>query len=248
MPWANMDGYERLIGFKTSAVADIAIGQVESDRLRHVQQFPPEQWHEEYPQVPFATPLNYRRTIVMVKGGAQDYFVIRDQYAGPMALNATYALHTYGDTPKRNGQTIDFGKLTLFCATPFAKFESFPWEHTNGGKEHTEGARLTITGATGEFITVVYPGKAPAMTAVPGGVTVGDDTVTFAGGLDHVAGVTYATVTRAGQVVLALTGADINMDRPQGTVGLFVPDAGYPFGDIPDWLAKQRTTKPAWAL
>ena len=28
--------------------------------------------------------------------------------------------------------------------------------------------------------------------------------------------------------------------RSQGQVGLFVPDAGYPFGDIPEWLLEQR--------
>ena len=34
---------------------------------------------------------------------------------------------------------------------------------------------------------------------------------------------------------MSLTGKDIDMDRSQGEVGLFVPDAGYPFGVIPDW-------------
>jgi hypothetical protein len=29
---------------------------------------------------------------------------------------------------------------------------------------------------------------------------------------------------------MSLTGKDIDMDRSQGEVGLFVPDAGYPFG------------------
>jgi len=37
-----------------------------------------------------------------------------------------------------------------------------------------------------------------------------------------------------------LTGRDIDPDRSQGRIGLFVPDAGYPFGDIPDWLIRQR--------
>jgi hypothetical protein len=36
------------------------------------------------------------------------------------------------------------------------------------------------------------------------------------------------------------------MERPQGEIGLFVPDAGYPFGDIPDWLIRQRMKRPAW--
>jgi len=30
-------------------------------------------------------------------------------------------------------------------------------------------------------------------------------------------------------------------------LGLFVPDAGYPFGVIPDWLIRQRSKVPDWA-
>ena len=30
-------------------------------------------------------------------------------------------------------------------------------------------------------------------------------------------------------------------------LGLFVPDAGYPFGVIPDWLIRQRSQVPDWA-
>jgi hypothetical protein len=36
------------------------------------------------------------------------------------------------------------------------------------------------------------------------------------------------------------------MDRSQGDIGIFIPDAGYPFGMIPDWLLRQRTKKPDW--
>ncbi|MEI7831743.1 MAG: DUF5060 domain-containing protein [bacterium] len=43
-----------------------------------------------------------------------------------------------------------------------------------------------------------------------------------------------------------MAGTDITLDRGQGRIGLFVPDAGYPFGDIPDWLIKQRATPPTW--
>jgi len=124
--YANMDGYERLIAFKTSPVADVAIGQVESERLRQVEKLPPEIWHQEYPQHPFAKPLVYRRTIVLVKGGPQDYFVIRDQF---------------------------------WASEPLAP-------------------------------------------------------------------------------------AEINLDRSQGDIGLFVPDAGYPFGELPDWLIRPRARRP----
>ena len=41
-----------------------------------------------------------------------------------------------------------------------------------------------------------------------------------------------------------LWGADVDTDRFQGEVGLFVPDTGYPFGRIPDWLIRQRVPRP----
>lgn len=230
--YANMDGYERLIAFKTSPVADVAIGQVESDRLRQVAALPPEIWHQEYPQHRFAKPLVYRRTIVFVKGGQQDYFVIRDQFWASEPLAATYCLHVLADSVRRDGQRVDFGKLTLFCAEPADfEFESFPWSHDNGGREATQGARLTMHGESGQFITVLYPGRAPAVAASSAGVRLGDDEIAFGEGV---------TVSRGGNVVLTLSGAEIELDRPQGDIGLFVPDAGYPFGEIPEWLLHQR--------
>ncbi len=48
------------------------------------------------------------------------------------------------------------------------------------------------------------------------------------------------TVRRGGKEVLRLAGSEIDLDRSQGDIGLFVPDAGYPFGRIPDWLVRQR--------
>ena len=57
--------------------------------------------------------------------------------------------------------------------------------------------------------------------------------------------VVYATVKRSGKTVLTLTGKDI--DRSQSEIGLFVPDAGYPFGDIPERLIRQRMKRPDWA-
>jgi hypothetical protein len=234
-PYANMDGYERVIAFKTSPSVDIAIGQVESERLRKVERLPPEIWHQEYPQHRFAKPLVYRRTIVCMKGGPQDYFVIRDQFWASEPLAATYCLHVRSDKIERNGQVVDFGNLTLYCALPATfEFESFPWSHDNGGTESTQGARLTIRGGEGEFVTVLCPGKAPAISATPSGVKLGDDEIVFG---DDAAPV---TVRRGGKDTLALSGQDIALDRSQGNIGLFVPDAGYPFGEIPDWLIKQR--------
>ncbi|MEI7834587.1 MAG: hypothetical protein WCJ56_15485, partial [bacterium] len=258
-PYANMDGYERLIAFKAGTSVDIAMGQVESDRLRLVQRVPPEDWDRDYPRLTFDKPLVYRRTMVMMKGGAQDYFVIRDQYQADRPIKAAYNLHVDPDLKgdndfmKADGQFVRFANadkqvLTLFCAQPMAtKFVAFPWQHENGGHESTQGVRLEMEGASGEYITVIYPGTVtPAMTAIPGGVTVGDDTITFSGGIDQAAGTTYVTVKRGGAATATLAGADINLERFQGDIGLFVPNTGYPFGDIPDWLIRQRMALPAW--
>ncbi len=250
MPWANMDGYERVIAFKTGNDCDIAVGQVESKRLRPTTKFPPEEWDVRLPQYKFDTPLKYRRTIVQMKNEGQDYFVIRDQHEGP-DVKATYCLHVLGDKMKRSGQVIDFGKATLFCATPRQfEFATHDWSFSQRGhSESTKGVRLTVEGRTSEFITVLYPGRAPkTMEAIPGGVRVGNDEITFTGGIDvdDDVEITYVTVKRGGKVIQTLASRDINLNRSQGEVGLFVPDAGYPFGEIPDWLIKQRITKPSW--
>jgi hypothetical protein len=250
MPYANMDGHEHLLAFKTSPVADICVGQVESSRLRQVNPLPPEAWDARFPQLPFAQPLIFRRTVVLVKDGPQDYFVFRDQYWADQPLQAAYCLHTYGKEAVRKGKMVDFGQLTLFCASPTAfRMKNFDWEHHNGGHEQTKGVRLEISGKNGDFITVLYPGGKPlAMRAIPGGVQVGRDRITFAGNQPtYGEAIPVVTVTREGKTVQQLQGTDLDLDRWQGEMGLFVPDAGYVFGDIPDWLARQRAAKPDWA-
>lgn len=112
----------------------------------------------------------------------------------------------------------------------------------------TKGIRLTVEGESSEFITVLMPrGMTRTVKAVPGGVAVGDDEITFAGAIDDEEATAYVTVKRGGKVVLTVTGKDIDLDRSQGEIGLFVPDAGYPFGEIPDWLIRQRSAVPDWA-
>jgi len=255
LPWANMDGHERLIAFKTSGEVDVAVGQVESERLRVTEKLPPEKWDWYLPEQRFDTPLRYRRTIVSVRGGGgEDYFVVRDQYDGPR-VKVSYCLHVLSGRCERSGQTFDFGNMTLFCAAPKQfTYEPFDWSHERKDKktgdvwfrESTKGIRLTVEGRRSEFVTVLYPGRAPALSAIPGGVRVGGDEITFAGGIDDGDAATYVTVTRGGRELLRLTGSDIDMDRSQGRVGLFVPDAGYPFGEIPVWLIRQRAGRPEW--
>lgn len=248
LPHANMDGYERLIAFKSSPAADVAVGQVESNRLRAVTRLPPETWDQRWPIHEFKDDvLKYRRTIVFMKAAddrSQDYFVVRDQFWAPEPIAATYGLHVLTDRMERTGQTISTGNLTLHCASPAQfEFETLPWSHDNGGRESTQGARLSITGKAGQFITLLFPGKAPPIVSLSDGVKIGNDAIRFAGDQPTAGdGTTHVTVTRDGQDVLKLSGKDIDLDRSQGNIGLFVPDAGYPFGDIPDWLIKQRAS------
>jgi hypothetical protein len=249
MPFANMDGYERLIAFKTSPEVDVAIGQVESTRLREVEPLPPETWDARYPQLQFDEPLVYRRTIVLVKNGDQDYFVFRDQYWADRPLKAAFCLHTYGESPLRKDHLIDFGKLVIFCTHPDFTMKKLDWSHERGGFEETKGIRLEFSGQSGEMITVMYPGNTPPeMKELPGGVQVGNDSIVFgANQKDSADSAEMVSIRRSGSQQLTLSGNEIDVNRWQGEVGLFVPDAGYPFGDIPDWLATQRETKPAWA-
>lgn len=247
LPFANMDGYERLIAFKTSPVADIAMAQVESDRLRGMRELPPEEWDARLPEERLARPLVYRRTIVFLKGD-RDVVVIRDQFWGPK-VNAHYQLHVLGDHCERDGNWIRTDRLNLFVATPERfDFAPFSWEHDNGGREKTTGPRLTTNGESGQFITALFVGGRPreSVEAVPGGLKIGDIEVTFGDvvGDRSIGPVAQdgaeVTVRRNGQAVLVLEGNDIDFDRSQGEVGLFVPDAGYPFGTIPEWLIRQR--------
>jgi hypothetical protein len=244
-PYANMDGYERLIAFKVGVDADVAVGQVESERLRAVTNLPPEIWNQAGPVHPFKGLLKYRRTVVSVKnsGDSVDYVVLRDQFAAPEPVTAVFCLHVYGEKAEQAGKMIQFDNLSLMCAEPASfEFGRSDWKHKNGGVESTRGVRLSQTVAEGQFVTVLYPAPMPPqIVAVPGGVKVGADIVKFGGGLDDDDATTYVTVERGGRTTLSLTGKDIDMDRSQGEVGLFVPDAGYPFGEVPDWLVRQRT-------
>jgi hypothetical protein len=250
-----MDGYERLIALVTSDEADAAVGQVESERLRVTTEYPPEIWDTYLPEQPLDALLRYRRTVVSLKNADQDYFVMRDQHEGP-SLKATYCLHMLSNDCRREGNTFRFGNLSVVCVRP-AQFDygRHDWDFERKSregqvflKEHTKGIRLTVEGPQSEFLTVLYPGdRLPQIEPIEGGVRAGDDEIVFAGGIDDVDETTYVTVRRGGKVVLTLTGKQIDMDRSQGEVGLFVPDAGYPFGVIPDWLIKQRAKVPDWA-
>lgn len=332
-PYLNMDGYERLIAFKTSEAADVAMGQVESDRLRVTNSQAPEFWDRRWPLVQLTSPLVYRRTVVFVKGNERDAVVLRDQYRSPVELGAAFCLHSpddvlvfqsgtngagalqdgamvladpaqdfekmgvmpgwvldvgsrvhgkedpfterygirsvkggaitvdrpiqaghnrpytiYRDTLKREGNSVRVGRVMVTCVAPKVSYvRAFPWRHDNGGGESTQGVRLETRGAEGEFITVLTAaGAKVAVEAVAGGVKVDGTEVVFADGWDATGGAAVVRVRREGREVVTLGANDIDLDRSQGDIGLFVPDAGYPFGEIPDWLVRQRAKRPAW--
>ncbi|RMD83388.1 MAG: hypothetical protein D6820_02395, partial [Lentisphaerae bacterium] len=257
LPYANMDGFERLIAFKTSLEADVAVGQVESPRLRATTPYPPEEWDTYLPQHRFSTPLIYRRTIVFVKNDPpqKDYFVIRDQFLAPENVKATYCLHVVSDHCQRNRNIITFDRLSLLCIRPaHFQYERHDWQYAKQKKkkiifkEATKGVRLSILARSGEFITLLYPATVtPRVIPMANGLRIGEDEIRFAGNIDQQPGLTYVAVLRRGKTLLTLGGNEIDLNRPQGEIGLFIPDAGYPFGPIPEWLLRQRVTLPKWA-
>jgi len=256
LPWANMDGYERVIALKTSANVDVAVGEVESERLRVTTEYPPEGWDVYLPEQRLEAPLKYRRTVVGIKNTGEDYFVIRDQHSAPPHVTATYCLHVLSDRCERKDDRIAFDSLTVVCAKPAAfTLRRHDWEFEKVDKktkkpvikEQTKGIRLTPDGTDREFVTVLYPGdRLPRIEAIDDGVRVGDTEIVFAGGIDDNDATAYVTIRRRGELEFTLTGRDIDMDRSQGEIGLFVPDAGYPFGETPNWLIRQRSKVPGW--
>jgi hypothetical protein len=251
--YANMDGYERVLAFKTSKDVDVAVGQVSSSRLRKQPKVPQDvKWDPVGPYLRFDKPLTYRRTIVMMKdpaGKAKDYFVVRDQHWGP-TVTATYCLHVLTGKLDRKGNRVNFGNMTLFLASPEKPdYERFDWSYNKGKGfgEKTLGVRYSVKGEHTQFISVLYPGgHAPRMEAIPNGVRV-----KFAdGSVDEIAfgdepkgseSAPLVIVKRGGNSRTLLTAGDLDYRRSQGKIGLFVPDCGYDFGPIPDWLREQRT-------
>lgn len=265
--FANMDGHERLVGFQTSPEVDVAMGLVTSQRLRRQPRTPQEvTWNPRGPYLPLTEELQYTRTIVLVKHpeppkdgtpNLLDYFVIHDQARGP-AIRAAYCLHVAAGDCKAEDLRFNFGNLTLFCAAPGEfKAERFDWSFAKQGRggggesgyrESTVGIRLVHPAAKNhEFITVLYPsGAAPRMEAIQGGVRVlatggkFEEIVFRTPSADEPADAPCVLMRRGGVVAVALSRRQVNTIRPQGEVGLFIPECGYDFGPVPEWLIQQR--------
>ncbi len=250
MPHANMDGYERLIAFATGERVDVAVAQVASLRLRRVTPLPPEEWDARVDVLPLDGELVYRRTAVFVRSEEGDYLVLRDQYRAPRELTATYNLHVLGDDAERKGGKVRFDGLTLVLlggeSDAFAELP-FSYERGKNWSEATKGVRFARTGTGGEFISVLLLGGSQAVAPTEYGVRVGDEEIRFAGGIDVAAEAPAVKVLAGEEQLLVLEQTALDLARSQGEIGLFVPDAGYPFGPIPDWLIEQRTsTRPDW--
>ena len=250
VPFANMDGYERTVAFETSDIADLVIGEVASPRLRAVRELPPEAWDQVLAAVTFDQELVYRRAIALVKGLDVPVVVLIDEWSADREVQATYNLHVRGDAFQATEQRVAFDNLTLHILEGLGAdgVNHFPWEHTNGGREVTQGARIPQTGRSGRFMTVLVPkpfSPTIAYDAEAGIVRIDDVTITIAGAVTGSDEAVSLTVQHGSQSV-AITGLD--RQRSQGAVGLFVPDAGYPFGPIPAWLKEQRSARPQWFI
>ncbi|HJZ40947.1 MAG TPA: hypothetical protein VJ203_11310 [Bacteroidales bacterium] len=90
----------------------------------------------------------------------------------------------------------------------------------------------------------VVQGNPPEMKKKSDGVRIGDDTIVFNGnqlGSTEVSEV--VRISRSGKKILSLSGNEIDLDRWQGEVGLLVPDASDPFGEIQiGWQNKGQGT------
>lgn len=239
IPYANMDGHEGLRAFKTHELADVAVGRVESSRLREVKKLPPEDWDVDEPQETFDTPLKYQRTVVFLKG-EPPVVVLVDDFSGP-EVTATWNLHVRGDQADRKGDWIDFGNAQVYLpAERGDAFEAFPWEHSNGGREKTTAARIHRSGSEGRFISVLIPGTERPKLSLNG------DRLRFDSGKELYLSPDGGIRLKAedGSTHELLSANEAQTYRSQGDVGLFVPDVGYPFGPLPAWLIEQRVPAP----
>jgi len=238
MPFANMDGHERLVAFTTHERADVAVTRVESPRIRKVKPLPPEEWDVSEPSVWFEKPLKLERTLIFIKSPIP-LIVMRDRYELPEGVTPVWNLHVTGTDAKREGDWIQFGNAQVFLPSEQGdRFEALPWEHENGGLERTTAGRV-FRSSGAPFVSVLIPGKKRLPVELKEGILhlgaqlkleLGEDRIRL-----HVEGENSLDLLRS---------EDIDPHRYQGEIGLFVPDVGYPFGPLPEWLLMQRPVTP----
>jgi hypothetical protein len=245
MPWATMDGHERLLGFATHPAVDVAHAQVQSTRLRRTPKLPPEDWDQRYDIKEIGGTLNYDRSVVFLKSFPHDAILLIDDWSAPKPLHATFNAHVYGSkvVEKGNQIAVDDHFSAIRIAPKSAQLERLDWSHENGGKESTIGLRWTVEAATGTMVTLLWPGENPPEVTVDedGSLHIGDYHIA------HGLGASGQRFIRVSQGGKELVGLEADPNRNQGAIGIFIPDAGYPFGPIPKWLREQRLTRPDWA-
>lgn len=178
----NMDAVGELLAMETSAVADVAVGQVRTDRLRKM---PPDDRdgarQGAYPRRTLAAEVRYRRFLMLVKHGdgpLEDYLVIRDELVA--ADPATFNLFVLARSVKQDDRRFRFdGQLeadTLaYVATPDLDKVSlgrWGWPKTDEsaavpksfqpGRDRWRGGEwqqwLRVTAPAGDpFLVVLYP-------------------------------------------------------------------------------------------
>lgn len=262
--YTNLDGYERIIGFKTSKDVDIGIGQVENNRLRYMPKTPDEiVWQAKYPIKFFDKPIVYRRYVIFIKSEKDeicDYFVIWDRFNIPSnEIIPTFSIHV--ETPDdfiNEKNCFKFNeKLTLFLVYPFSfNFERFNWgfEKRKDGKifykEETKGLFIRPSEKNlNEFITVLYPSD-KNIPEVEFNMNEKKLTLKFKNSTEQIifgndnlkskdnTRELVIIVKRNEKEIMKLFSNEIDLERNQGEGFYPVLEAGYNFGEIPDFLKK----------
>ena len=180
----------RLIGSSRAPEADVAVGEVTSQRLQWMPPVPPPIYDAVYPIAPLAAPLTYRRTAILVRSASpstlsRDYIVLVDAHnASALPDDAPllrYLAFTFfqqdGEIVNQTGASAyDLGNATLYSFA--GSLDSGPlsplttlidrWNWTSEGNENATRLRLfpphgPPSSAGGDyFVSVIYPGGSTA--------------------------------------------------------------------------------------
>jgi hypothetical protein len=250
----NMDAVSELAAFESTDAADVAVGQVRSDRLRKMPHYP----HDvspgaAYPRRSLTVPVMYRRYLMLVRhaaGPMEDYLVIRDELSGPEP--ATFNLFVLARSVKPAGRTFHFdGQLAAdavaFFASPEAdrfRLDRWAWPKQDESSMIPAGFRigeetwrtgelqqwLRVTASPGEaFLVVLYPYRkgapVPTFESLAGGKGV---RVTVSGRSEEVFLSTDPAPDAGGQAVVRRPGP--RPDSPRQSAVLLKPGAIPPLG------------------
>ncbi len=195
----NMDAVGEMLAFRSTDAADVAVGQVETGRLRKMPRYAHQiVWQASYPRRTLERQARYRRYLMLVKhpenSALQDYLVVRDELDA--AEPATFNLFVLARGVERKDRILHFdGQLdadaVLYVATPEprkVKLDRWAWPKQDesslipkdfriGEDRWTRGELqqwARIAARPGEdFLAVLYPyrkgEKMPRFEALNGG-------------------------------------------------------------------------------